>query len=142
MTYSVFEQTKNAIIEDSFHYDGSLLDGAPENDDYEKMSAFDPIIISYKNKLYTLWFTLEIFCCFISPYLYAYLAAFQNPHSGDVLFNILYSFEAIFLVSILLNFLLEYVDEGTQRPVRDLEKIGNRYYNSSFKRDLIPLVPL
>ena len=129
---------KNEILEHSFQHNDEEEIAVKE----ELLSPFDWIIISQENKLLSIWHIIDITCCFISPYFYAYLSAFQNPHVGEKLFIMLYTFEGIFLVSLLLNFLVEYQNLGDGKPVRDLQMIGKRYIDTDLKRDLIPLLPL
>lgn len=89
-----------------------------------------------------IWTTVDIICCLTSSYLCAYMAAFENPHVGHILFDLLYAHETIFLISMILRFFVDYQNEGDVRPVRDIIKIGKRYLDTKFRYDLIPLIPL
>ena len=52
-------------------------------------------------------------------------------------------FEIFFLIDILISFFTAYVDEDTNRLIKDLKKISKRYvYSNGFLYDLIPLIPL
>jgi hypothetical protein len=51
------------------------------------------------------------------------------------------SFEALFLIDIILNFFQEYQSEEKFRPIRDIEKIVKRYLTSTFLLDFIALIP-
>ena len=70
------------------------------------------------------------------------MAAFENPNPGTFLFTLNWTYEFIFLISLISNFLVEYQDEGMSRPVRDISKICWRYLKGQFLFDFIPLVPL
>lgn len=108
----------------------------------KEQSVWDYFIISRHNKLYLMWQTLTILCCLTSAYLYAYMAAFEEPHAGSITFILLYAHEGVFLISMILNFFVEYQNEGDVKPVRDIVLIGKRYINTNFRNDLIPLIPL
>ena len=84
------------------------------------MSFSELIIIRENNKLYGLWKLLDVLCCLISSYFYAYMAAFQDPKRGDSLFILMVFFETVFAISIMLKFLVEYVKDGQTIPTRDL----------------------
>ena len=130
---------------DSFAIDGSgeaNEDHALNLDDAGTYSILNEFIICERNKLYLFWRFLDVFCCLSSSCMYAYMAAFETPHPGSALFVLMWVFEAIFLVSMFLNFIVDYRNEGEERPVRDLFKIGKRYLNGKFVNDLVPLIPL
>jgi len=70
------------------------------------------------------------------------MAAFENPKPGTFLFTLNWTYEFIFLISMISNFLVEYQDEGMSKPIRDITKICWRYIKGDFLFDFIPLVPL
>jgi hypothetical protein len=45
----------------------------------EGKSIIELFIISRENRFYKLWLLLDVICCLISSYFYAYLAAFKEP---------------------------------------------------------------
>lgn len=49
--------------------------------------------------------------------------------------------EGIFLVDLGFEFILEYTDEATNMPVRDIATISLRYLKGGFIEDAIPLIP-
>ena len=51
-------------------------------------------------------------------------------------------YEGIFLVSLILNFFMEYKPDGQSFPVRDLSLISVRYLKGQFLMDFVPLIPL
>ena len=120
----------DALVEDCFAHDYSSLDAdhKSQSKDTEKdiveKSIFDCFIIGANSKLYKLWLILEALCCLISPFIYAVMAAFVGAHPGEPLFIMMYSFESIFLLTVVMKFFVEYRNEGDERPVRDLLKIG------------------
>ena len=89
-----------------------------------------------------MWGVFEVFCCLTSSYIYAYMAAFENPKPGTVLFDLFIIYELIFLASFLFNFLVDFTPKGEDKPVRDIKKIAWNYLTSNFALDFIPLVPL
>ena len=73
--------------------------------------------------------------------MYAYLAAFSVK--GSTAFNeIIIVFEVIFFISLCLNFITDYKEEGSNSPVRDASLISMKYLNSRFVWDFLPLIPL
>jgi len=100
----------------------------------------DHVIISKDNTLYKYWCALELILCLLSSYYYAYLATFLeyedtnevvdpigNNNKGITLF-----FELYFAISIGLKFFLEYDDDNSPLPVRNLSKIADRYLKGDF----------
>ena len=106
------------------------------------LQIFNKLVISRHNKLYLFWKFLDVLSCFISSCFYAYMAAFEDPHPESVMFVMMWVFESVFLISMVLNFLVEYRNEGEERPIRDIVKIGHRYLKGAFANDLVPLIPL
>lgn len=100
------------------------------------------LVISHNNKVVYLWNVLYVLSCLTSCYFYAFMAAFEKPKPGSWLFILDWSFEGIFLVSLLLNFITDYKEDGNPNPVRDLNKISMRYLKGQFIYDIIPLIPL
>ena len=49
--------------------------------------------------------------------------------------------EIFFVVSLLMNFFVEYKIEGQVQPIRDLQKIAMNYIQGYFFFDLIPVIP-
>lgn len=50
--------------------------------------------------------------------------------------------ESFFLISMMLNFLTDYIPDGSNIPVRDIQSISIRYIKSGFIFDIIPLLPI
>ena len=106
------------------------------------------IVISQDNPYYKIWCSIEILSCLMSSYMYAYCSVFKqdigevNPGTTPLSFMVLL-FEAIFLVSIILKFFLEFTVEDEPLPVRNMSRIAMRYLKSNdFIRDIVPVIPV
>ena len=92
-----------------------------------------------------------------SAYVYAYLAAFDTGVAGKKVgllpntneYNINLFFMIFFLVTLILNFLVDFQKQGSKQNVRDLKQIAENYidYESyglrgQFLFDLFPIIPL
>ena len=62
-----------------------------------------------------------ILCSWISSYFYAYLAAFKKIGPGEPMFIAMLSFEAVFLISIVLKFFVCFTKDGHTIPTTDLK---------------------
>lgn len=102
----------------------------------------DDIIITQTNKCYMQWQFLNTFCCLTSSYLYAYLAAFENSNDIASLQHVNWAYEGVFLISLIMNFFVEYNEDGQQFPIRDIQKIAINYIRNQFIMDFIPIIPL
>jgi hypothetical protein len=47
----------------------------------------------------------------------------------------------MFLIDMIIEFFLEYVDESTTLKVRDISMISVRYLRGEFIYDIFPLIP-
>ena len=121
-------------------YDEQEESEEDEDDNVKEFLKF--IIIRQNNPVYSVWSAFNVFCCLFSSYFYAYMAAFENPKAGDIKFLAFYGFELVFLISFLLNFIVEYTPEGSSIPVNDISLISVRYLKTRFLYDFIPLIPL
>ena len=128
-----------------------------DDSDYVKVSFIDKlmsrpityyIVISSGNPWYKLWCGLDILCCLVSSYMYAYIAVFKNEIGyakvgTTTLCDLVFFFELIFMLSILFKFFLEFKLEEEPLPIRNLKRIAVRYIKSQeFLRDFIPIIPL
>jgi hypothetical protein len=81
----------------------------------------------------------------ISSYYYATLVGFRYSAAGKVDMNYhpwTLAFEAIFLIHLLLQFLIEYRVEGEKMPIKEPAKIAMNYINNGdFYFDFICLIP-
>jgi len=100
------------------------------------------IIIKHTNRFLSVWNFLFVLSCCCSSYFYAYLAAFKHPGVNLKQLYTELTFEGIFLVTLLVNFITDYMEDGNPTPVRDLNKICQRYLKGQFIFDFIPLIPL
>lgn len=141
-----FDLNSNHIVNTCFQpgEDGGTNDD--DEGDYEgeqdDLPFLEWIIIDSEGQGYILWQMFVTICCVISSYLYAFIAAFENPNPGETLFNVTIFFESVFLVSLCVNFLVDYKPEGEEGKIKDLNLISIRYLKGQFLNDFIPLIPL
>lgn len=88
-----------------------------------------------------LWFSIDIFFCIFSSYIYAFLAAFKMNEVSEDMNRLIYVIEIVFVCSLLKNFLTEYRADGVAKPVRDYKKIATRYLSNGFILDFLMIVP-
>ena len=50
--------------------------------------------------------------------------------------------ELIFVISIIIRFLTDFIPQGDIRPVKELGKISDKYLKESFWREFIPTIPV
>ena len=91
------------------------------------------------------WNFFEVILSIISSYVYAYMAAFGTENSDttpnkDLLIADIFFF-AFFTISIIINFLRDFVPPGETQACKDLKKIAQRYIHGQFFIDLIAWVP-
>ena len=106
-----------------------------------KKSFLQSIIIHPKNKYYILFEGFVVLCSWASSYLYAYMAAFGDIENGHSLFTMMLCFEAVFLVSMALKFIVSFTKDGQTIPTTDIKQIAERYIKGTFIFELIPLIP-
>lgn len=70
------------------------------------------IIDSTNNKVYLWWRTIVTLACLTSAYLYAYLAAFHHANRSVTLRDISIVYETVFIISCLIQFLVDYTEDG------------------------------
>lgn len=114
-------------------------------------------IIPVDSEIYNFW---EIFLGMVSIICsvnYAYFTAFGFPFryvslsdtfatAKDYPFDtamIIFWFliEFLFGLDIVLNFLREFRDDNTFKPIRDIQKIAERYVKTQFILDMIATIP-
>ena len=76
------------------------------------------VVIRQDNKIYIIWSSLHVLSCLVSPYFYAYYAAFTDTENYFTAYCIDLAFELQFTVSFILQFFVEYYPEGQNAPVR------------------------
>lgn len=114
-----------------------------DGDDISKKSITQLIILKHDNKFLEFWSFLNIFSCLTSSYFYAYISAFGVPEVGSVLSVIVFTYEIIFFIKMMLCFITEYKPEGDlAEPVRDIQEISMIYLKGHFIYDFIPILPL
>ena len=65
-------------------------------------SCQDRIVISVENPIYQLWKISVVLICIVSSYTYAYIAAFAIPGEGSTLDKIIYAFEFVFVIDMMV----------------------------------------
>ena len=85
-----------------------------------KRPLADLVIIKQNNRYYMYWRTLNTLCCLTSSFFYAFMAAFRGMTGNPTLYKINMAYESVFLISMGLQFIVEYVEVGNPTPVRDL----------------------
>lgn len=104
------------------------------------------LIISSDSKIYILFNLFITILCLVSSYYYGSIAGFRyslvDTFDMDH-FIMQVSFEGIFLIHFIIQFFLDFNEEGKNYPVRDLSKIFFRnVYSHDFPLDLLTLIPL
>ena len=59
---------------------------------------------------------IDITCCLISSYTYAWIAFFGNDSPTNAPLKITISFEIIFSLSIMFKFMTTFIEEGETNP--------------------------
>ena len=98
-----------------------------------------------ENNPFYLFFNFIVSClCIVSSYIYLYMASLRYPTDLDETKEemlIIYIFESIFLVHMLLQFIKEYRLEDKNEVITQLLEIIINYIKTGFLIDLIPLLP-
>ena len=97
-------------------YDIEVRLSREDDDDSElnslvlKRPFYDFFIISHDNKALIVWNGFDKFSRLISTYFYLYMASFllAGPNNQDFFFFVDILFEAIFFVSMLLEFITDF----------------------------------
>jgi hypothetical protein len=76
----------------------------------------------------------------LSSYLYIWIACF-GTEQGHHLYFLFILFEVFFFINMVLNFLTDFVREGENIPVQDINEIVYHYFSGDFVWDFMPLVP-
>ena len=85
---------------------------------------------------------LEIFCCILSSYFYAYIGAYYIPATDDYFFVVMICNELFFLLLMMLKFMVEIRTSETAVPIRNFKIIAREYLRGEFTLDFITLLPL
>ena len=90
---------------------------------------------------YQVWKIFVVIICTFSSLVYAELAAFGIPSDDNIFSLIIWGFEFIFVMDMIVQFLLEFKPEDQYNTVRDLTEIAKRYIKGRFFIDLMALIP-
>ena len=80
---------------------------------------YDRYIIERTSLKWVLWNLINTIVSIISAFLYAYMCAF-GLKEGTFLYQVDSIFEIIFISDSLVQFIVEYEDEKTRKPVKNL----------------------
>ena len=89
-----------------------------------------------------------IILCLISSHFYANASFFAlqwdkyDTSRSTPYYVIDHIFFAIFTLDIIFNFVTEYRDIGETVPIRDIDKISQRYIKGNFLIDVIAWFPI
>lgn len=90
-----------------------------------------------------IWYPFETCLYLVSSYYYAWLFAFGDHNLGNEIHSISLAFESIFVISIIINSLQQYVPDGETKPVTDARKTFEMYKKGQyFILDIIAILPL
>ena len=82
-------------------------------------------IINHDNCLINFWNSLDIICCLVSSYIYAWLSFFGTDTEQEYNLPLFMTigFESIFTFSIIFKLLTTFVPEGEIVPITNHELI-------------------
>lgn len=128
-----------------FDHEDQFLQSELSDDPLDHFDFWKLIILDQSSIFCLFWNVFEVLCCIISSYMYAYMAAF-GIHNNDVTINVDLRiadifFFVVFTISILMNFLRDFVPEGETQACKDLKKIAQRYLLGQFSLDFVAWVP-
>ena len=111
----------------------------------DKVPWWDMFIIGHRNTLYMIFNILMCVICIISSYFYASLIGFRytfEDSERQKLLNTMIVYESFFFLHFVLQFFLEFKNEGYP-PERDIAAIAMNYiFKGTFTIDLVCLLPL
>ena len=113
-------QMSNIIVAESLHdevdpqYVTGEVDDDPDDsiDDEKDFDISKIFIIHHENQTLAIFNVVDITCCLISSYVYAWIAFFGNDSPTNAPFFMTIIFEIIFSLSIILKFMTTFVEEG------------------------------
>lgn len=100
------------------------------------------IVIRQDNRLYNAWQVFDVINCLVSSYFYAMVSVLDHPKTNTKSGAFVVYFETVFVISFLLNFIVDFKQDGSTIPVKDFKKIAMRYFKNDFLLDFIPLIPI
>ena len=118
------------------------MDEQESEDEIEAIDFKKMIVFNHQGMFIQVWNCIDIFCCLMSGYVYAWIGCFGIKKDVYILSLINITLEVIFTLSIIIRFLTDYVPLGENTPVKDIFLIGERYINTGFMLDFIPWIPI
>jgi len=142
----------NIIVAESLHdeVEPQYVAEANESEEVEGEEAepaeFDIakiFIIHHENQVLGFFSVLDISCCLVSSYVYAWIAYFGNDSATNMPFILTLIFEIIFTISIMLKFVTTFIEEGETMPETNHGLIYQNYKdNLGMRDDIIAWLPL
>ena len=119
------------------------IQGDIEEDEEPRLPFQNYLVISRHNTLYLLFHSIYTISTVLSCYFYIALASFKNMRMTGYYDTLIYFFEGVFVLNMIVSFFVEYKEIGHTQPVRDLYKCAMNYLQSSkFIYDFITIIPL
>lgn len=83
------------------------------------------------------------FCCLVSSYIYAAIAALRFENSDGLMQFLIIFFEAVFFIDIMVNCVLSFEKEYNSQIIveKKVTVISTNYASTTFYKDLIPIIP-
>lgn len=105
------------------------------------------LVINHNSPGYLAFNFFVTFCCLVSSYIAVYMACHRitmEGHGFTLVVFVMYSFEAVFMLDIFVNFILsyEYMSPLGKQVERNIMKISSHYLWTTFYKDFIPIIPL
>jgi len=80
----------------------------------EQIDFLKLIVFSEISTFSIYWNGLDILSCVISSYFYAYLGCFGHDAISNSVFGVIVTFEVVFVLSLIKNFITDYTPDGEQ----------------------------
>ena len=125
-----------------FHQNHHKHESDDEDANAQKTNVpwYDQFIIERTSLHFVIWNLINTIVSIISAFLYAYMCAF-GLKVGTFLYYVDSVFEIIFITDSLVQFIVEYQDEKTRKPVKNLQKIALNYFKGRFLFDAVTIIP-
>ena len=93
----------------------------------EEIDLKKMIVIDHQSLFTFIWKCIDIFCCLMSGYFYAWIGCFGIKDDQKWLKDVNLALEVIFTISILLRFITDYIPLGETTPVKNISLISEKY---------------
>ena len=113
-----------------------------EEEEKNNLLVSNVIIIRRSGCSYGIFAFIHSILCILSSYFYSWMACYGNEYSREMFFYCTLFIELFFLLSMFIEFITDYTEEGDEAPTRHIGKIAKRYLKNGFVMDFIPLFPI